>query len=270
MSESLASAEDIAPLLQAGQLGEAVAAISAAVKAKPMSAVTRILLAELLVLEGEFERADTHLKLVADQAPAELLAISQMRWLLRATEARRAWYVSGAVPTFLGEPTSRQRDVMRLTLLSRDGESDELVALRARLEDEPMADMCVDGGAPEALRDVSDLDQHGFEALSLDGRYVWIAPEQITEMRLAPAKRPRDLLWRKAETVLADDREATFFLIAQYWDPDSTEVQRLAKETAWIEAPCGIVRGRGQKVVLVGEGDRNLLEIEHLARPKAA
>lgn len=270
MSEAVGSIEDVGPLLQAGRLTEAVAAVSASVKAKPTLVADRILLAELLVLEGAFEKADNHLKLVADQAPAELLAISQMRWLLRATEARRAWYDSGAVPTFLGEPTSRQRDVMRLALLARDGETDQVTALRSSLEDEPVSSLSVDGGAAQPLRDVCDLSQHGFEALSLDGRYLWIAPEQITDMRLSPPKRPRDLLWRKADTVLEDGREATFFLIAQYWAPESTEAQRVAKETGWIEEPGGLVRGRGQKVVLVGEGDRNLLEIQHIAKAKAA
>ena len=204
-------------------------------------------------------------------ASAEEIAPLLQAGRLRATEMRRAWYDNGAVPTFLGEPTVLQRDVMRLSLLARSGgESDELAALRDRLEAEPLTEVSIDGGAPEPLRDVCDLSQHGFEALSLDGRYLWIAPEQITDMRIAPARRPCDLLWRQADTVLTDDREATFFLLAQYWDPDSTEAQRVGAETAWIEAPGGIVRGRGQKVLLVGESDRNLLEIEHFARPKVA
>ena len=264
MSTSLSGMEGIGPLLEDGKLADAIGVVSANVKADPTAAGSRILLAELLVLSGAYERADNHLKLAADQAPAEMLAISRMRWLLRATEARRAWYAVGGVPTFIGEPTPRQREVMRLALLVGDGKSEEAAAARALLEDDPPAATAINGAAPGPMRDVCDLNQHGLEALSVDGRYLWIAPEQIVDMRFAPARRPIDLLWRKAETVLSDAREGTFFILAQYWDEEATPLQRLGRETDWIDVAGGVVRGRGQKVLLVGDEDHNLLDIEQI------
>ena len=266
MTEELTRPDQIAPLLADGRLGEAIAAATAMVKGAPNAAVNRILLAELLVLNGANERADNQLQLATDSAPAEALAISQMRWLLRAAEARRAWYEERGVPGFIGEPTQHQRDVMRLSLHVRDGESEETDKLRRELEDGfAIPRIAVDGGEAEPVRDVCDLSQHGFEALTLDGRYLWIAPEQVAEIGFEPARRPRDLIWRKADVNLRDGRDVVFYLVAQYFDPEGSDAQKLAKETAWIEDAGGIVRGRGQKILLVGEESRGFLDIEHIA-----
>ena len=258
-------ADQVSTLLEEGRLADAVSAVSAEVKASPMSAAHRILLAELLVLQGANERADNQLKLLADQAPADMMAVTQMRWLLRASEARRAWYTESAVPSFIGEPTQHQRDVIRLALFARDDEPEQAAALLETLEDVPLPEVAIDGAAAASFRDVCDFSQHGFEALALDGRYLWIAPHEIDEMSFTPVRRPRDLLWRQAETRLKDGRQATFYIVAQYHDPDATEVQRLAQKTAWIDGPGGTVRGCGQKVMLSGEESRGLLDVEHIS-----
>ena len=258
-------ADQISTLLDEGKLADAVSTVAAEVKSSPMATGHRILLAELLVLQGANERADNQLKLAADQAPADMMAVTQMRWLLRASEARRAWYEESAVPSFIGEPTKHQRDVMRLALFARDAEPDQAAALLATLEEVPLPEVAIDGADAAPFRDVCDFSQHGFEALALDGRYLWIAPQEIAEMSFSPVRRPRDLLWRQAETKLRDGRDATFYVLAQYYDPQATEVQRLATETAWIEGAGGTVRGRGQKILLDGEESRGLLDIEHIA-----
>ena len=137
--------------------------------------------------------------------------------------------------------------------------------LRQELESLDLPRMSIDGGAPETVRDVCDLSQHGFEALTLDGRYLWLAPEQVSEISFEPARRPRDLIWRKADTVLRDGRDVVFYLVAQYFDAEGSDAQRLAKETAWIEDAGGIVRGRGQKILLVGDESRGFMDIAHIA-----
>lgn len=259
------TARSATAMLNGGDLAGAVAAASAVVKAKPVSAPDRVYLAELLALQGQHQRADTHLKLAADGAPAELLAISQMRYLLRAAEARRAWHESGSVPDFIGQPNARQQQCMRLALLVREGDAPGARALLDELEALPLTEASVDGAAPAPLRDASDLDQHGFEMLTLDGRYLWIAPEQVARMQLLPVRRPRDLLWRQAEVSLADGRDVTFFAPAQYHAPAATDAQRLAAETDWSETVGGIVVGQGQRILLVGEDARGFLDIRGIA-----
>ncbi|MEW6436188.1 MAG: type VI secretion system accessory protein TagJ [Pseudomonadota bacterium] len=270
MTETATSFSTIAALLAAGDLGEAVNAAGAAVKAKPTSAPARILLAELLTLQGALERADTHLKLAADHAPPEFVGISQMRWLLRAAEARKNWYENASLPEFLDQPTERQQATLQLALAIRDKDAATTQALRENLEAAPLPEAAIDGAAPVPIRDACDLSQHGFEVLTLDGRYLWIAPEQIENLRFQPIRRPRDRLWRPADTLLRDGRSAVFFVAAQYHDAAATDPQRLGLETDWVEELGGVARGRGQRMILADENIHGLLHVSRIDFKDAA
>ncbi len=169
------------------------------------------------------------------------------------------------MPDFVDGPTPRQAEAMRLALAVRAGDAEAAGTARAALEAMPPVRARVDDGAAQEVRDACDLSQAGFEALTLAGRYLWLAPERIESLAFSAPKRPRDLLWRRAEARLRDGREATFLVLAQYHDPAASEAERLARETAWIAAPGGVVRGRGQRVWLVGEEARDLLTIARIA-----
>ncbi|BCM86993.1 type VI secretion system accessory protein TagJ [Methylobacterium indicum] len=255
----------LADLLAEGRLDEAVAAAGRGVKARPGDAAARVTLAELLILQGALDRAEAQLQVAAEQAPAEAPALAILRHLLRGAVARVAWYETGAVPDFVDGPTPRQAEAMRLALAVRAGDAEAAGTARAALEAMPPVRARVDDGAAQEVRDACDLSQAGFEALTLAGRYLWLAPERIESLAFSAPKRPRDLLWRRAEARLRDGREATFLVLAQYHDPAASEAERLARETAWIAAPGGVVRGRGQRVWLVGDEARDLLTIARIA-----
>ncbi|KMO10691.1 type VI secretion system accessory protein TagJ [Methylobacterium platani] len=255
----------LADLLTAGRLDEAVAAAARSVKQRPTDAAARILLAELLILQGALDRAEAQLQVATEHAPAETPAIAILRHLLRGAVARVAWYETGAAPDFVDGPTPRQAEAMRLALAVRAGDAAAAQASRLALEAMPPVGARVDDGPIEEVRDVCDLSQAGLEALTLAGRYLWLAPERVESLAFAAPKRPRDLIWRRCEARLRDGREATFLVLAQYHDPEAGEAERLARETAWIDAPGGVVRGRGQRVWLVGEEARDLLAIRRIA-----
>ncbi|KTS38105.1 hypothetical protein NS228_13570 [Methylobacterium indicum] len=254
----------LADLLAEGRLDEAVAAAGRGVKTRPGDVAARVTLAELLILQGTLDRAEAQLQVAAEQAPAEAPALAILRHLLRGAVARVAWYETGAVPDFVDGPTPRQAEAMRLALAVRAGDAEAAGTARAALEAMPPVRARVDDGAAQEVRDACDLSQAGFEALTLAGRYLWLAPERIESLAFSAPKRPRDLLWRRAEARLRDGREATFLVLAQYHDPAASEAERLARETAWIAAPGGVVRGRGQRVWLVGDEARDLLTIARI------
>src|SRR6516164_841223 len=106
--------ESITALLAQARLGEAVAAAATHVKSKPMDTTARLLLADLLCLQGAIEAADAQLQIAGQLASAEAVGIARLRGLLRAETARRAWFKQGAVPSFLEPPTPRQQQALRL------------------------------------------------------------------------------------------------------------------------------------------------------------
>ncbi|MBV8578729.1 MAG: tetratricopeptide repeat protein, partial [Acetobacteraceae bacterium] len=81
MSES---GNNAAHLFRAGRLAEAVEAAGAAVRRAPADFGARFLLAELLLLAGNLERADVILDGAASLEPGAAVAIAEFRQLLRA------------------------------------------------------------------------------------------------------------------------------------------------------------------------------------------
>ena len=53
------------------------------------------------------------------------------------------------------------------------------------------------------MRDADDLLASCFEVITTTGKYFWIPPERVLLMEFHPAKRPRDLFWRRATMMVA-------------------------------------------------------------------
>jgi type VI secretion system protein ImpE len=256
----------VADYLAQDRLTDAATQAATAVKTDPMDVQARLLLAELLCLQGALERADSHLQIASQQAPNHALAIAQWRGLLRAELARLDWAKKGALPNYVAPPTPAQQCVMKLALAVRATDAAEAAALLKALEGMhvPLRGRC-DGSDFDDFRDVDDLSQHNVEILSSDGRYFWIAPESLERIILSPPKRPRDLLWRHARALFRDGARADIHVPAQYIDDHSEDEHRLVRRTEWIETVGGVVCGRGQRTYLIGEEARGIMDINALS-----
>ena len=194
-----------ADFLKEGKLTEAVAAAQALVRKAPSDLNARILLAELLVLSGNLERADVLLDAASTIDPTTGIVVAEFRQLIRADMARRQLFRDGRVPELLSDPT----EVQRLQLAA-------LVALRAN---DP-AEAAKNAAAAEAarprtpgfhndkpfddLRDADDLLAGNFEVLTTTGKYFWIPTERVTSAEFHPPKRPRDLIWRRVSMSVSE------------------------------------------------------------------
>ncbi len=248
------------------RLDEAIALVTARLRASPADPDARLLLAELLCLAGEFERADKQLTILAEQDDARPVRIASLRHLLRAATARDAWYLQGAVPALLAAPTPLQRAAMALSVAMRDGGPDAIAAALAEAEAlRPVLNGEADGAAFSGLREADDRSAWFLDVFSQDGGYLWVEWSRVATLRFAgPPRRPIDLLWREARLVLHDGTEADIVVPAQYVAADATAAQRLARATDWEEGPGGVVSGRGQRVWLVGDEPRDLLSLGQL------
>ncbi len=193
------------------------------------------------------------------------VAIARLRHLVRAATAREAWFTQGAVPALLGQPTPAQRVAMELALAMRDGDAARTADLLAQAEAAraPLPGKA-DGVAFDDLRDVDDRCAWFLEILTGDGGYMWVDPATVAGLRFQPAARPIDLLWREARMTLHDGRVADIVIPAQYVSPQATDAQRLAQVTDWTEGPGGAFAGAGQRLWLIGEDARGLLDLQEL------
>ncbi|WP_064696849.1 type VI secretion system accessory protein TagJ [Rhizobium aegyptiacum] len=245
---------NIAQSLSNDALDEALEEVKAHLKAKPSDQEARHLYIDLLVLSGEYERADNQCSLAATLSPDATMGFALLRNELRAMAARDAWFASGAVPEFPQGPSDLDKLALRLGIAHREGNARDtrnaLDALETVRGERPLI---WNGKAISDFRDLDDRIPHALEVIMTGGAYLWIDFAKIAAVSIEPIARPRDLAFRRAELSLIDGAAASVLLPAVYHGTGQDAALRLGRETAWIEEETGITTGRGQRCFLAGD-----------------
>ena len=116
------------------------------------------------------------------------------------------------------------------------------------------------------FRDVDDLHAGFFEVLTTTGKYYWIPTERVASVEFEAPRRPRDLVWRRANMVVTDGPDGVVYIPALY---DSGKVDlgdelRLGRATEWGDEETDPVRGTGQRVFLIGDDAQPIMELAAL------
>jgi type VI secretion system protein ImpE len=265
------TAQTVGALLRAGKLDPAIAAASTAVRRSPADPAARLLLAELLLLAGNLERAEIILDAAAQFDPKAAVAIAEFRQLLRAETARRQCGREGRVPEFLGEPSAALRSALAAAVALRGGDTAEAARHAAAAEDlRPRVPGVLTQQAGERpfddFRDIDDLRASFFEVLTTTGKCFWIPTERVATIAFHPPRRPRDLAWRRATMTVIDGPEGEVYLPALY-DCDRADLGdefRLGRATDWIGEDGEPVRGIGQRVFLIGAEACGIMDLAAL------
>jgi type VI secretion system protein ImpE len=252
-------------LLRAGTLDAAVTAATDAVRNAPSDADARILLAELLILVGNLERADLLLDAAGALDPSAAVVVSEFRQLLRAETARRQFRRDGRMPEVVGAPTAEEQTRLAAIVAWRGGGS----AAAARLADgaeasRPAAPVRIDGRRFADFRDADDLCGGSLEVLTTTGKFYWLPISRVESIVFHPPRRPRDLAWRRAEVSVVGGPNGTVYLLALYAGAGApaSDALRLGRETSWTDTPP--VCGSGQRVFLVGDEGLGIADLTEL------
>jgi type VI secretion system protein ImpE len=255
-------------LFQAGRLDDAIAAANTAVRAAPAEAAPRQLLAELLLFQGNAQRADTLLDALTTMEPAVAVPVAAFRQLLRAEEARRQVWQEGRVPEFIGSPPAHVLRRLEALVALRAGDAAAAIRLVEEAEAaRPPSSGTLDGAVFDDFRDADDLCAGVLEVLTTTGKYFWIPTERIIEAEFHRPQRPRDLFWRRVSVSVREGPDGDVFVPALYVPPDPAQPDpiRLGRATDWTGGDGGPVRGVGQRMFLVGEEGRTVMELGSLA-----
>ncbi|MCO8121095.1 hypothetical protein NHH03_05045 [Stieleria sp. TO1_6] len=259
-------------LYQAGQIDDAVDSALAQVKAKPADVGLRFRLAELSCIAGNLDRADRQLDTVSNQDAQAALGAALWRQLIRGELARRECFYQGRVPEFLGQPSEKLQAHLQALTLVRSGDSTAAAKVLSPLMDTPNLNttVTVNGQAIDELRDLDDLLSPVLEVFTTTGKYFWVDWNQILTLEMQPPKRPLDLLWRQATLSIESGPDGEVYVPAIYLDPDPNQSSdanlRLGRGTDWVQTDSEIVRGRGQKTLLVGDQDMPIMQLQSIER----
>ncbi len=242
----------IAAALSENALDDAIEQAKAHVKAAPMDKDGRHILIDLLILAGDYAKADAQCNLATTFSPEDMMGFAMLRNQLRAMTARSAWFEEAAAPDFPNGPTALDQAAMKLAIAHHAHSSDTATALEALEDIRGEQPMNWNGRPVSDFRDLDDRIPHALEVIMTGGAYLWIDFSRIAALRVEPIARPRDLAFRRAELELADGASAPVLLPAIYHGTKGSKLL-LGRETEWIDEPTGITTGRGQKCFLAGD-----------------
>jgi type VI secretion system protein ImpE len=254
-------------LFKAGNLAEAVTAALEEVKQHPTDTSRRGFLGELLCFTGDFPRADVHLDALGNQDPQALLGVALFRQLLRAEQARQQFFREGRLPEFLDPPPLYLQRHLEASISVREGRPAEAVTLLNEAEDlRPEVAGTCDGQSFNDLRDIDDMTASFFEVLTSTGKYYWIPLERVERVEFRAPERPRDLLWRRAHMAVRSGPDGEVYLPALYpgTHAESDDRLRLGRLTEWRGGNEAPLRGVGQRMFVIGEEDRAIMELHEL------
>jgi type VI secretion system protein ImpE len=248
-----------------GDLQGAIAAALNEVKQNPGDHVRRWHYAELLCFGGDLAKADKQLEITLSQEPRLAMNVAEFRRLIRAELSRREIFTQGRIPEFVGECTPAAKCCLEALAALRNGDEGSAQQALGKAEEIRIhtPGQC-NGEAIEDVRDLDDLLGPVCEVLTARGDCAWLPLELIGKITFSKPERPRDLLWREAEVVLKDEQQLSVFVPALYCGSHQAEDEqlRLGRGTAWQGDL--IVRGTGQRMWMIGDDAKGILEIETL------
>jgi type VI secretion system protein ImpE len=261
----MATADDIQSLLKEDRLEDAAQLLNQEVRTRPAATEVRALLAEVLCLNGNLERADTVLDAITSIDPGAAVGVALFRQLIRAEQARTQFYLEGRLPEFIAKPDGVLELELRAAVALREGNLAEASAQLAESEAaRAPAPGTADGAAFDDFRDMDDSAAAHLEVLTPNGKYFWIPVASVATIELRRPERRRDLLWRRAHVSVESGPDGEVFLPTTYFARDPTPAQRLGHVTDYATQPGGAVLGRGLREFMVGEEVKTILELGKL------
>ena len=224
-------------LYEAGRLDEAIEGLNGRLRESPMDSRSRTFLFELLCFTGDYDRAEKHLSILADENPDAKLGGFMYRTAIHASRERVEMFDTRAFPA-LGEPPESPAGT-------------------------------ANGEAFSVIEDADPRVGSRLEAYAA-GQYMWIPFKHIAQLVIEPPKRLRDLLWAPARIVTGPELEDLDLgeillpvvtpLAFRHEDP----LVRLGRRTDVVTADDGEVWPEGAKVLLVDGEPVPLLDVREL------
>jgi type VI secretion system protein ImpE len=253
--------------LRAGELDQAIALMNAEVRQHPADIDRRGVLAELLCISGNLERADAILDSISTLDPKAAVGVALFRQIVRAEQARQQFLQEGRLPEFIRRPAGAMELELRAAIALREGAEAEAAALLAEAETvRPQVAGVAGANRFDDLRDLDDLSAAHLEVLTATGKYYWIPLAEVKSLEFRKPERRRDFIWRRASLSVADGPEGEIYIPSVYPSgKDGVAAHfRLGYETDFVGKENGPKFGVGLRTFLIGDNAVTILELNKL------
>ena len=257
---------DISELIYLGDLTEALKATQQNVRKNPADAKQRVLLFQLQVILGQWDKARTQLDVLKDLDTMAQFMVQTYQQVLLCEGIRKDVFAGNRAPLIFGEPEPWIALMLEALRMEIDGQDIAAKALRAEALDKTTV---VSGEINnEAFEWIADADSRigpMLEAI-INGQYYWVPFHRLSLIQLTAPEDLRDFVWLPAQFVWTNGGEAFGFIPSRYsGSEDSTDSQiQLARKTEWEEISTDTYKGLGQRMLTTNNNDYPLLDIREI------
>ncbi len=254
---------DADELFRVGRIDEALARLKEQVRANPSDPELRVFLFQLLCIIGDWDRALNQLNVVGKLDAKHLLMVHVCRAALQCERLREDVFEGRRTPLFFGEPGEWVGYWVQANQLAGEGQYQAAEQLRDQAMDgAPPVQGAVNDNAFEWILD-GDSRLGPFLEAVVDGKYFWVPFCALRRVQIEEPADLRDLVWAPAEFVWAAGGESVGLIPVRYPGSEQSpdDVIRRAAKTDWLEAPGGLYRGIGQRMIYTDGGEYPLLEV---------
>ncbi len=254
----------IKDLIQAGHLSDARSQLVEKVKASPADTTARTLLFQILVLCGEWNKAERHLDAIEIQDGSIQPAFLHYKSLIAAERERLKVLSLETLPSFLPKTPAYFSLYYQGVQNLRNNKTDEAAELFRQVESQvPNISGTINGKKFTGFKDTDTALAYFLETIA-HGRYVWIPFEAIRELTVMPPETLFDLIWASATLTTWEGLTLNCTLPVLYPDSSSAENNqiKMGRMTDWLPMGGSFTKGLGQHVFETEEDDIALLEIQ--------
>lgn len=253
-------------LIRAGKLAEALAGLQEQVRANPADPRLRVFLFQLQSVLGNWEKAMTQLKVLADLNPETMMLARIFGPVVNCEIFRAEVFQGKRTPIIFGEPMEWLGHLLRANEHVGRGEFAAAQALREQaFEAAPATPGKLNGQDFEWIADADPRLGPVLEVI-LEGKYYWVPFCRISRIVMEKPSDLRDLVWKPAVFVWSNGGEASAHIPTRYPGSETSEdtALRLARKTDWLERDGGYCLGLGQRLLATDTGETPLLECERV------
>ncbi len=257
---------NILELINKGDLAEALKMQQQQVRKIPADAKQRVLLFQLQVLLGLWDKAKTQLDVLKDLDDMAQFMVQTYHQVLLCEGIRLDVFSGTRAPMVFGDPESWMALLLEALRVENEGQFDAAKALRAEaLETATVVSGAIDNEPFEWIADADSRIGPMLEAV-VNGNYYWIPFHRLSLLQLTPPEDLRDFAWIPAQFVWANGGEAFGFIPSRYSGSEnsSDSAIQLARKTEWEEISTDTYKGQGQRMFTTDKNDYSLFDIKEI------
>jgi type VI secretion system protein ImpE len=250
------------------RLADLLAEGQSSVRADPANSKRRVMLFQLMILSGQWDRALTQLYVIKEMDADAGDLVRTYREVIRCELFRKEVFAGARTPLVLGEPQEWIAQLTEALRLLAQGRAAEAAALRAAaFEAAPAVPGRLNGEAFEWIADADVRTGPVCEAM-LNGKYYWIPFERLSRIEIEAPADLRDLIWAPARLMFANGGEQVAFLPARYPGTEAAQDDelRLSRRTEWRDLGADTHVGLGQRMLATDVGETAILEARAIER----